>query len=423
MKRYHSGDSPGRWKRIIGPVEDSDSSSSDLDDLLERISRNYHRYNRWPIVDQLNPGNELPQLSNSQLTMRGMEAETSARPGPSGITSTSRLGDESLFEEDVTSISFLASTSVGLSRRRSTYDLVSAIRAQQNSSNELLDGLDRTRAIRSSPTPSNESETERLTKELNLLHNRLLANIECPVCLEPIVPPIHQCRRGHLVCLRCKSQLHQCPTCRDKMSDMRNWAVERLAEHLRYPCKNSSSGCPVTVLLAHKSPHEATCSFRTYTCLFRTCSWAGFRPLILSHLREAHASRFLEGTQQCIDVELNSPTLFYTDWAVSCLGQIFRINVFQNIPNSIFYSSIYLIGSSDASSTDFSYTITVNGPNCRRIAYTRQTHSESSKMSSLCASGDCLQIKGDSVKFFVNDDNKLRLHVELQRCPALLPSS
>ena len=170
-------------------------------------------------MDQLNPGNELPQLSNSQLTMRGMEAETSARPGPSGITSTSRLpfhiscissfnihkfsnyrlSDESLFEEDVTSISFLASTSVGLSRRRSTYDLVSAIRAQQNSSNELLDGLDRTRAIRSSPTPSNESETERLTKELNLLHNRLLANIECPVCLEPIVPPIHQCRRGHLV--------------------------------------------------------------------------------------------------------------------------------------------------------------------------------------------------------------------------------
>lgn len=32
MKRFHSGDSPGRWKRIIGPVEDSDSSSSDLDD-------------------------------------------------------------------------------------------------------------------------------------------------------------------------------------------------------------------------------------------------------------------------------------------------------------------------------------------------------------------------------------------------------
>jgi len=200
------------------------------------------------------------------------------------------------------------------------------------------------------------------------------------------------------------------------MSDMRNWAVERLAEHLRYPCKNASSGCPVTILLAHKSQHEATCSFRTYTCLFRTCSWAGFRPLILSHLREAHTSRFLEGTQQCIDVELNSPTLFYTDWAVSCLGQIFRINVFQNIPNSIFYSSIYLIGSSDASSSDFSYTITVNGPNCRRIAYTRQTHNESSKMSSLCASGDCFQIKGDSIKFFVNDDNKLRLHVELQHC-------
>lgn len=37
--------------------------------------------------------------------------------------------------------------------------------------------------------------------ELDHFHAKLIGLIECPVCLEPISPPIHQCRRGHLVIL------------------------------------------------------------------------------------------------------------------------------------------------------------------------------------------------------------------------------
>ena len=43
--------------------------------------------------------------------------------------------------------------------------------------------------------------------ELEQLHAKLIGLLECPVCLEPIVPPIHQCRRGHLV--RLNSLYHQ----------------------------------------------------------------------------------------------------------------------------------------------------------------------------------------------------------------------
>lgn len=45
-------------------------------------------------------------------------------------------------------------------------------------------------------TSSAERETN---KELDEFNARLLSLIECPVCLEPISPPVHQCRRGHLV--------------------------------------------------------------------------------------------------------------------------------------------------------------------------------------------------------------------------------
>lgn len=114
------------------------------------------------------------------------------------------------------------------------------------------------------------------------------------------------------VCGKCRSQLNQCPTCRDKMCEMRNWAVERMAELLKYPCRNAGLGCPVATLLAGKNAHESTCPFRHYNCLFRTCSWTGFQQEMLPHLRSTHPLRFLEGAQQQIDVELNSPTLFYT---------------------------------------------------------------------------------------------------------------
>ena len=207
------------------------------------------------------------------------------------------------------------------------------------------------------------------------------------------------------------------------MSDMRNWAVERLAEQLRYPCKNASAGCAATFLLTKKAEHESACPYRTYTCLFRTCSWTGLHSELMPHLRSSHAARFLDGSRQRIDIELNSPTFFCTDWAVCCHGHVFRVNVFQNIPNSMLYSSIYLIGTlSGARAEEFNYTITIHGPDQRRIAYTRHVHSEATKMSSLCTSGDCFQVNGDVVKYFARD-NKLRLHLDLQRWSIESPSS
>lgn len=47
---------------------------------------------------------------------------------------------------------------------------------------------------------ASKSSTDReVNKDLDEFNSRLLSLIECPVCLEPICPPVHQCRRGHLV--------------------------------------------------------------------------------------------------------------------------------------------------------------------------------------------------------------------------------
>ena len=221
------------------------------------------------------------------------------------------------------------------------------------------------------------------------------------------------------LCGKCRSQLSQCPTCRDRMCEMRNWAVERVAELLKYPCRNAALGCTVTTLLSGKNSHESTCPFRHYNCPFRTCSWTGFQQEMLPHLASTHSLRFLEGARQQIDVELNSPTLFYTDWAISCFGRVFRFNVFQHIPNSMFYASAYLVagggGGPGNSESDYTYTVTVNGSLGRRVSYTRQTHAETTRTSSLCHSEDCFSIRCDKMEHFVGESGNLRLHVELEK--------
>lgn len=44
--------------------------------------------------------------------------------------------------------------------------------------------------------------------------DKMLIDIECPVCQEFMIPPIYQCHTGHSVCGICKPQLRECPSCR-----------------------------------------------------------------------------------------------------------------------------------------------------------------------------------------------------------------
>ena len=90
---------------------------------------------------------------------------------------------------------------------------------------------------------------------------------------------------------------------------------------------------------------ESDCSHDdTYTCLFPTCLLVGFRHTVRSHLKECHSSRFLEGAQQYINVEFDNKATLYNwakYWAVSCMGQIFRIEVFLLTGMVHCISSIY----------------------------------------------------------------------------------
>merc|ERR1712212_135101 len=62
--------------------------------------------------------------------------------------------------------------------------------------------------------------------------------IECPVCLTEMLPPIRvwQCSNGHALCQRCKRNPNinrKCPTCRQQIMG-RATTIEKIAASLHY---------------------------------------------------------------------------------------------------------------------------------------------------------------------------------------------
>lgn len=124
------------------------------------------------------------------------------------------------------------------------------------------------------------------------LTSALTSVFECPVCLDPVMPPIAQCVNGHLLCFPCRNQVDVCPLCRQSISNVRALAMEKVAEKFPYPCNYSDYGCTAKPILLDKPDHEKTCEFRPCACVFvaEVCKWTGPPKDMPAHIREAHKS-------------------------------------------------------------------------------------------------------------------------------------
>lgn len=71
--------------------------------------------------------------------------------------------------------------------------------------------------------------------EASQISKSLQDALECPVCLEYMIPPITMCSSGHSLCQACRPRLTRCPTCRQPLLGIRNYALEHLARELQLP--------------------------------------------------------------------------------------------------------------------------------------------------------------------------------------------
>ncbi|KAF4517000.1 hypothetical protein B566_EDAN009673 [Ephemera danica] len=65
-------------------------------------------------------------------------------------------------------------------------------------------------------------------QKLSTAMSKILTMLECPICMDTIQPPAHQCSNGHLICLQCRARSEKCPVCRIKFGRGRSLLADQV---------------------------------------------------------------------------------------------------------------------------------------------------------------------------------------------------
>ena len=85
--------------------------------------------------------------------------------------------------------------------------------------------------------------------------------LECPYCFEIPLPPVYQCKTGHMICNNCRKNVIKCGICEAEMTDTRNFFYESLFEKTTFVCKYAQEGCPQVMFGNKLKNHENICDF------------------------------------------------------------------------------------------------------------------------------------------------------------------
>uniref|UniRef100_A0ACD5VCK6 Uncharacterized protein n=1 Tax=Avena sativa TaxID=4498 RepID=A0ACD5VCK6_AVESA len=136
--------------------------------------------------------------------------------------------------------------------------------------------------------PEGESSAMRLNVSIEV------KTLDCPICFEPLRPPIFQCSVGHCICSSChdKQLDKKCHLCSDRTSFKRCFAMEHVVQSVISPCSNAKYGCTEKVTYYQKEEHESACQTAPCFCPESGCGFAGSTKVLLDHLTTQHKCPF-----------------------------------------------------------------------------------------------------------------------------------
>ena len=154
-------------------------------------------------------------------------------------------------------------------------------------------------------------------------HTRLREQLKCPVCFEVALPPVRQCKNGHVLCDECASLCSKCPTCREAgQPNGRNLALEKLAALLEMKCKY----CMEVIRYECFTSHSKECELRPHN---------------LTNVEEAFVPRgphAADEAQPDVAYRVPQPELYIWEWLIqrsdNMLGNIPLIVVLTTILSS-----------------------------------------------------------------------------------------
>ena len=242
---------------------------------------------------------------------------------------------------------------------------------------------------------------------LRALDEALLKELECPVCMQYMVPPIKLCKIGHSICNRCRERVQRCPKCRAELTETRCLTLEDIARRQDYTCANRQSGCLELFSIEHIAEHHHICLYRKIECPFKLnwCSWNGFKSDLKEHAKAAHPAWFFENSTFRSDIFEDKILRL-----VSCFGELFMY--YKRIQDGRLYGAVQLIGtSSEASKYKCEFTLrAANG--VEQISNTFLVRSFTEDFESIFNSGKCLRLDEVTVRNFLVGNN-LNLTVTL----------
>ncbi|XP_077220853.1 E3 ubiquitin-protein ligase SINA-like 10 [Tasmannia lanceolata] len=135
--------------------------------------------------------------------------------------------------------------------------------------------------------------------------------LDCPICIEPLIPPVFQCENGHIACSSCCTKLkYKCHSCAFPIGYQRCLAIEKVIESIKISCCNAHYGCKETLSYSHKLTHEETCVHSPCTCPISDCNFLGAPKQLSFHFSNKHgasAIRFRYNSPFTVSLLKNEP--------------------------------------------------------------------------------------------------------------------
>ena len=253
---------------------------------------------------------------------------------------------------------------------------------------------------------------------MNTLCDDFLKELECPVCMEYMLPPIPMCESGHSICSKCRPNLVKCPSCRQPFLNLRNKALENLSLRAKHPCCYRSYGCQLVFRADMKTDHEIVCPYRPYTCpLLKdnqiNCQWCGIHEDLREHIRKEHKDRLTDiksGKHVCIRRYKEKHR--YSRVIFACDEMFYQ--QFEVIDNT-FYFVIQHIGPENYGS-NFQYSFNLaTSSNAEFVSIGFVARSCKVDIANLYRSGQCVKLCYDTVKNFLDERNNFTFYFGIKK--------
>jgi E3 ubiquitin-protein ligase SIAH1 len=245
-----------------------------------------------------------------------------------------------------------------------------------------------------------------------------MAELECPVCMLYMTPPIPLCVNGHSICNACRQKVDQCPTCRQQFLNSGCSILENIIQKIKYSCQYYKEGCKYESAVNDIALHEARCPHRPFRCPFAEdttiCCWKGQMSVMWDHIKCEHSSQSATASQGRFTITLDCSGSRPTRMALSACGETF-IMVSRVISFDLYCCVLYVGPCTKGSLYNYTVTVSRRGRRARSsITICQATKSYFIDVQRMFRNSDCAVFPYTMWNRCVDAHNKLSCEVEIR---------